>query len=184
MANRKKKQKRVYQQKMWDAAKIYCGEAEKAYKARAYFCALVALGCELEALLRIFDFVQTTRRKDRCRDFYGLINRAFKQHWIPHDVLSWWKKTHGSPLKPWLHEIREARNGVHAHLFQKDLFTRQVVSNVTYVVHEMYTAIEMRNSRNLMEHLYQSGNVTAGEYRKWKKRDSEKRNSWTGRSKS
>ena len=78
---------------MWDAAKFYCKEAEKSHRAKAYFCALVARGCELEALLRIFDFVETKKTKDRCRDLYGLFNRAFAKHWIPHDALRWWKKT-------------------------------------------------------------------------------------------
>ena len=80
MKRKRQKQKRVYQQKMWDAAKFYCKEAKKSHKAKAYFCALVARGCELEALLRIFDFVETTKPKDRCRDLYGLINRAFVKH--------------------------------------------------------------------------------------------------------
>jgi hypothetical protein len=147
---KRKKQKRAYQQKMWDAAKFYCKEAKKSHKAKAYFCALVARACELEALLRIFDLVETRRPIDGCRDFYGLINRAFAKHWVPHDALRWWKNTHGTPLKSCLHDIREARNGVHAHLFQKDLFTRRTVSNVTYLVHSMYEAIEIKNARNLM----------------------------------
>ena len=36
------KRKRVYQQKMWDAATFYCKEAKRSHKAKAYFCALVA----------------------------------------------------------------------------------------------------------------------------------------------
>jgi hypothetical protein len=56
----KQKTKRVYQNKMWDVARFYCKEAQKCYKARAYFSAIVARGCELEALLRIFDFVEVT----------------------------------------------------------------------------------------------------------------------------
>ena len=71
------KQKRVNQQRMWDAAKFYCKEAYKSHKAKAYFCALVARGCELEALLRIFDFVENRRPKDRCQKLYWLIERAF-----------------------------------------------------------------------------------------------------------
>jgi len=160
----------VYQQKMWDAAKFYRREAEKSYKAKAYFCALVARGCELEALLRIFDFVEARKPKDRCRDLYGLINRAFARHWIPHDTLRCWKKTQGTPLKPCLHEIREARNGVHAHLFQKDLFTRRTAANVKYLVHSMYDALEIKNSRNLMKALYESGEITPAEYWAWKKK--------------
>ena len=145
----KKKQKRVYQQKMWDAARYYRKEADKSHKAKAYFCSLVARGCELEALLRIFDFVQTAKSKDRCHNLNGLINRAFKKHWIPHDVLRYWKKTEGLPLKTCLHELREARNGVHAHLFQKDLFTRRTAANVAYLVGSMYEAVEIKNARNL-----------------------------------
>lgn len=155
---------------MWDAARLYRKDADKAHKARAYFCALVARACELEALLRIFDHVETRKPKDRCRDFYSLINRAFLKHWVPHDALRWWKKTHRIPLKTALHEIREARNGVHAHLFDKDLFTRRTVSNVTYVVREMYAAIEIKNSRNLMKGLFERGEVTTAEYRAWKNR--------------
>jgi hypothetical protein len=90
---KKPQKRRVYQQKMWGAARLYCKEAQKCYKGRAYFSALVARCCELEALLRIFDFVENSRPKDRCRDFYGLINRAFARHWIPHNALRHWKKT-------------------------------------------------------------------------------------------
>jgi len=105
---------------MWAAAKFYCKEAERCTKARAYFSAIVARGCELEALLRIFDFVETRRLKDRCKQLHGLINRAFAKHWIPHDALRHWKKAESVPLKTCLHEVREARNGVHAHLFDAD----------------------------------------------------------------
>ena len=87
--------KAVYQQKMWDAARLYCSDADKSDKAKAYFCTLVARCCELEALLRIFDFVENRKAKNRCHDLYGLINRAFKKHWIPHDALSWWKRNAG-----------------------------------------------------------------------------------------
>lgn len=133
---RKKQQKerRVYQQKMWGAARFYCAEAQKSYKAKAYFCALVARACELEALLRIFDFVDTRKPKDRC-------------------------------------QLREARNGVHAHLFRKDLFTRRTVSNVTYLVHSMYEALEIKNARNLMKALYERGDITPSEYWAWKNED-------------
>jgi hypothetical protein len=119
----KQKTKRVYQNKMWDAARFYCKEAEKCYKARAYFSALVARGCELEALLRLFDFVENRRPKDRCKQLYWLINRVFARHWIPHDALRYWKKAERIPLKTCLHEIREARNGVHAHLFERDILS-------------------------------------------------------------
>jgi hypothetical protein len=37
---KKYKPKRVYQQKMWDAAQFHRKEAEKCYKARAYFSAV------------------------------------------------------------------------------------------------------------------------------------------------
>jgi hypothetical protein len=122
---RKSKAKRFSSKKVWKAARFYCKEAQKCYKARAYFCALVARVCELEALLRVFDFAETRRRKDRCRQLNDLINRAFARHWIPHDALREWEKSEKIPLKVCLHEIREARNGVHAHLFDKDLFTRR-----------------------------------------------------------
>ena len=55
---KKKKIRRVYQKKMWEAARFYRKEAEKCHKAKAHFCALVARGCELEALLRIFDLLK------------------------------------------------------------------------------------------------------------------------------
>jgi hypothetical protein len=162
--------KRLYQKKLWDAAKFYCKEAQKSHKAKAYFCALVARASELEALLRIFDLVETRKPKDRCRDLYGLINRAFVRHWVPHDALRWWKSRQDTTLKPYLHEIREARNGVHAHLFQKNLFTRRTSANVTYLVHSVYSAIEIKNARNLMWGLYASGEISPAEYWTWKKK--------------
>jgi hypothetical protein len=165
----KKEKKRVYQNKMWAAAKLYRKEAEKCFKAKAYFSAMVARGCELEALLRIFDFVQTKRSKDRCYNFYCLINRAFKNHWIPHDALRAWKMAESASLKTCLHDIREARNGLHAHLFQKDLVKRRVVVNVTYVVEAMFSFLEIKNARNLMRHLREKGSVSDAEYRAWKK---------------
>ena len=149
---------------MWDAARLYCSDADKSDKAKAYFCTLVARCCELEALLRIFDFVENRKAKNRCHDLYGLINRAFKKHWIPHDALSWWKETQGTPLKLWLQEIRKARNGVHATLFQKHLVNRQTARNVTAIVHTMYEALEIKNSRNLMKALYERGEITPEEY--------------------
>jgi hypothetical protein len=155
---------------MWEAARFYCKEAEKCQKARAYFCALVARGCELEAVLRIFDFVENRKPKDRCSKLNSLINRAFSRHWIPHDVLSWWKKNQPIPLKTCLHDVREARNGVHAHLFQKDLFTRGMVLDVTYVVHTMYSALGTKNDRNLMKNLYERGEITPTEYWAWRKK--------------
>ena len=167
---KRRKRKRVSQKRMWIAARFYRKEADKAHKARAYFCSIVARGAELEALLRIFDMVETNKLKDRCRDLHGLINRAFAKHWVPHDALRWWKKTHASSMKPWLHEVREARNGVHAMLFRKDLFTRRTSSNVAYIVRSMYEAIEIKNSRNLMWALYAGGEITPKEYWAWKKK--------------
>lgn len=141
-------------------ARLYCKEAEKCYKAKAYFAAIALRGCELEALLRIFDFVENRRPKDRCKKFYSLINRAFARHWIPHDALRFWSKTERFPLKVCL-ELREARNGVHAHIFERGLMTRRVVSNVTYVVHSMYSFLEIKNARNLMLALRQRGEISA-----------------------
>jgi hypothetical protein len=166
----KRKTKRVYQNKMWAAARLYCKEAEKCTKARAYFMAIVARGCELEALLRIFDFVESRRPKDRCYNLNASIDRAFKRHWIPHDALRYWKKAEHTPLKTCLHEIREARNGVHAHLFQKGLVTRQTVANITFVVHAMYSFLETKNARNFMKHLHEIGEISDAEYRAWKKK--------------
>ena len=166
----KKRTKRVYQNKMWEAARFYCKEAEKCYKARAYFSAIVARGCELEALLRIFDFVENRRPEDRCQQLKWLIDRAFTRHWIPHDALRYWKKAEHTPLKTCLHEIREARNGVHAHLFNRDLVTRQTVANIAFVVHAMYSFLETKNSRNFMKHLYEEGEISEAEYKAWKKK--------------
>lgn len=164
------KKRPVYEEKMWEAARFYRKEAEKSYKAKAYFCALVARGCELEALLRIFDFVETRKVKDRCRNLNGLIDRAFKKHWVPHDALRYWKRTEGIPLKTCLHELREARNGVHAHLFQKEMFTRRTAANVGYLVRSMYEAVEIKNARNLMYALYGRGEISPAEYWAWKKK--------------
>lgn len=77
---------------MWEAARLYRKEADKCTKVRAYFMAIVARGCELEALLRIFDFVENRRPKDRYSNLNALIDRAFKRHWIPHDALRHWRK--------------------------------------------------------------------------------------------
>ena len=165
----KRRKKRVYQDRMWEAARLYCREAEKCTKARAYFSAIVARGCEMEALLRIFDFVENRRPNDRCKQLHDLINRAFARHWIPHDALRYWRKAEHTPLKTCLHDIREARNGVHAHLFDKGLVKRRVVANVTFVVHAMYSFLETKNARNLMNHLHQRGEITSTEYRAWKR---------------
>ncbi len=59
---------------------------------------------------------------------------------------------------------------MHAHLFQKDLFTRRTSSNVTYLVHSMYDALKIKNARNLMWSLYERGKITPAEYRVWKKK--------------
>jgi hypothetical protein len=166
---KKYKPKRVYQRKLLDAAQFHSREAEKCYKARAYFSALVARGCELEALLRTFDFVENIRPKDRCQKFYLLINRAFTRHWIPHDALRQWNKAQRVPLKTVLHEIREARNGVHANLFQRNLATARTVRTVTFVVHAMYAYLEVKNARNFMKQLHQRGEISGAEYRKWLK---------------
>jgi hypothetical protein len=155
---------------MWDAARLYRKEADKCRKARAYFMAIVARGCELEALLRIYDFVDTRRPKDRCYNLKGLIDRAFKRHWIPHDALRYWKKAEHTPLKTCLHDIREARNGVHAHLFDKHLVTSTAFANITFVVHSMYSFLEIKNARNFMKLLHERGEISDVEYRAWKKK--------------
>jgi hypothetical protein len=164
------KRKRTYQNKMWEAARLYRREADKCTEVRAYFMAIVARGCQLEALLRVFDFVENRRPKDRCYNLNSSIDRAFKRHWIPHDALRYWKSKHPVPLKTWLHGIREARNGVHAHLFQKGLPTRRTVANITYVVDAMYSFLETKNARNLMAALHKRGDISTTEYRAWKKR--------------
>jgi len=166
---RKKKQKGVSQQRLWGAVLFYRKEAEKATKARAYFCALVARACELEALLRTFDVVETWYRRDRCRNMNALIDRAFARHWIPHDALRAWRKVEKTSLKQCLHEIREARNGVHAHLFDKTLFTRRTVNNVAYLVKSMFSFIEVKNARNFMKLLHEKGEISDAEYKAWKK---------------
>ena len=74
------------------------------------------------------------------------------------------------PLKSCLHKIREARNGVHAHLFQKNLFTRRTAANVTYLVHSMYNALEIKNARNFMKALYAQGEIPPREYWAWRKK--------------
>lgn len=165
-----RKRKRVSQNKLWKAAWFYRKEAEKCYQAKAYFAAIVVRGCELEALLRIFDFVETVKPKDRCKDLYSLINRAFAKHWIPHDALRYWRRNERTPLKTCLHDIREVRNGVHAHLFQRDVMTRRAVTNVGYVVESMSSFLEIKNARNFMKHLHKSGKISDEEYRTWKKK--------------
>jgi hypothetical protein len=170
MSVAKRKTRRIFQKKMWDAARLYRKEADKCQKARANFMAIVARGCELEAVLRIYDFVETRRPKDRCYNLKGLIDRAFKRHWIPHDALRYWKKAERTPLKTCLHDIREARNGVHAHVFDKHLVTRRAVANITFVVHAMYSFLEIKNARNFMKHLHQRGEISDVEYRAWKKK--------------
>jgi hypothetical protein len=167
---RKRKKTRVRQNRLWEAARFYRKEAKKCHRAKAYFSALVARVCELEALLRIFDQVETRRSKDRCRNLHSLINRAFAKHWIPHDALRYWRKTQGFSLKDCLHEVREARNGVHAHLFKRDLFTRTTATNVRVIVESMFAALQIKNSRNLMFALYAAGEITPREYWAWKKR--------------
>ena len=135
-------------------------------RSNHHISALVARSCELESLLRIFDFVENDRPKDRCQKLYWLINRAFSRHWIPHDALRRWKKTQRVPLKTVLHEIREARNGVHANLFEKGLATAQTVKNVTFVVHAMYSFLEVKVPQFNKTPASTGGNYDA-EYRKW-----------------
>lgn len=153
---------------MWEAAKFYREEAKRCFKAKAYFSAIVARGSELEALLRIFDFVETRRPKDRCGALYSLINRAFAKHWIPHEALRYWKTSEAVPLKTCLHDIREARNGVHAHLFRRGFVSRVAVKNITFVVEAMYAFLEIKNARNFMKHLHSSAEISDAEYRTWK----------------
>lgn len=169
-AGMKQQKKRISQNKLWEAARLYHKDAEKCFKAKAYFSALVTRACELEALLRTFEFVETRRAKDRCHSFEGLINRAFARHWIPHDGLRYWNRTKRTPLKTCLHDLREARNGVHSHLFQKDLFTRTTAANVSYLVQSMYDLIQIKNARNFMKQLSQEGQISAREYNEWKKK--------------
>jgi len=172
MVKRRKKRnkpKRVYQRNMWKAGRLYHREAQRAHKAGAYFCAVVARACEMEALLRLFDILETKSPKDRCHSLSGLINRAFKKHWIPHDALRWWKQAQRVSFKECLHEVREARNGVHAHLFDKKVFTRRTSSNVSYIVEQVWAALKIKNDRNLMFHLYQRGDITPKKYWAWRR---------------
>jgi hypothetical protein len=166
----KKKTKRVSQNKLWKAARLYGDEAEKCFKAKAYFSTIVARGAQLEAILRIFDFVETHRPKERCAKLYWLINRAFARHWIPHDGLRYWKRIEKVPLKTCLHELREARNGLHAPEFDHKLVNRRVARNVTYLVESMYALLEIKNARNFMKLLHQQGEVSDAEYKAWKKK--------------
>jgi hypothetical protein len=166
----KRNMKRANPTKMWEAARFYRKEADKCQKARAYFSGIVARGCELEAILRIFDFVDTRRPKDRCTSLNWLINRALTRHWIPHDALRAWNKTERLPLKSYLHAVREARNGVHAHLFDESLMSRRTMVDITYVVHSVYSFLEIRNARNLMKGLRDCGEISAAEYRAWEKK--------------
>lgn len=166
---RARRRRRVYSKKLWEAIWFYRKEAEKCFKARAYFSALIARACELEALLRTYDFMES-RPRDRCKDFYSLINRALKKHWIPNDALRYWKRTEIIPLKTCLHDLREARNGVHAHLFDKDLFTRRTCVNVTYLVQSMFACLEIKNARNFMKLLHARGEISTQEYRAWRKK--------------
>jgi|HubBroStandDraft_2_1064218.scaffolds.fasta_scaffold35181_3 hypothetical protein len=105
----KRKTKRIYQNKMWEAARLYRKETDKCTKLRAYFMAILARACGLEALLRIFIFVENRRPKDRCYNLNAVIDRAFKRHWTPHAALRCWKNEQPGPLKTRVHEIREER---------------------------------------------------------------------------
>jgi hypothetical protein len=42
------------------------------------------------------------------------------------------------------------------------------VANVTFVVHAMYSFLEIKNQRNLMKHLHASGEVADTKYSAWK----------------
>ncbi len=159
--------RRASQARLWEASRFYRKEADRCFKARAYFFAIVARCCEIEALLRAFDFIETRRPKDRCKKLHWLINRAFSRHWIPHDALRHWKKTERVSLKAVLHEVKEARNGVHAHLFDKHLTTRAAAVNVGFVADAMYLFLETKNARNLMKLLFERGEVSGAEYRRW-----------------
>jgi len=97
-----------------------------------------------------------------------LIDRAFSRHWIPHDAIRYWKKSQPADLKTYLHEIREARNSVHANLFQKGVVSRSVVESITFVVDAMYSFLEIKNARNFMKHLHAAGEISDSEYRTWK----------------
>jgi hypothetical protein len=59
---------------------------------------------------------------------------------------------------------------VHAHLFERSLATRQTVANVTYVVHTIYSCLEIKNARNLMRHLHEDAKISNAEYRAWKRK--------------
>jgi hypothetical protein len=91
------------------------------------------------------------------------------RHWIPHDALRYWKKAEHTPLKACLHQIREARNGVHAHLFDSKLATRQTVANITFVVAAMFEFMELKNARNLMKHPHEDGEISNAEYKAWQR---------------
>lgn len=166
----KKKRKRASQKRLWDAARLYRDEAERCFKAKAYFSTIVARGAQLEAILRLFDFVETESPADRCTKLYWLINRAFARHWIPHDGLRHWKRVERIPLKTCLHELRDARNGLHAPEFDKSLFNRTSARNATYLVDSMYNLLEVKNARNLMKALHAAGEISAAEYREWQRR--------------
>jgi len=166
----KRKTKRVYQAKMWRAVETYSREADRCYRARAYFFAIVAWSCELEGLLRIFDFVDTSKPNDRCHSFAGLVDRAFKRRWIPFDLLRAWNAETKRPLKEWLHGVRDVRNGVHAHLFEKDYTSSQMARNIRYVARTVFNALEIRNARNFMKHLHDRGDISDDEYNAWKKK--------------
>jgi hypothetical protein len=42
--------------------------SRKILQSQGVFCLLVARSCELEALLRIYDLVETRKPKDRCHN--------------------------------------------------------------------------------------------------------------------
>ena len=59
---------------------------------------------------------------------------------------------------------------MHAHLFQKDFFTRRTAANVSYLVRSTFELLEIKNARNLMQTLYDKGEISAQEYSAWKKK--------------
>ncbi len=169
MKAKRQKQQRASPPRMWSAVYFYRDEAKRCMRSRAYFSALLAHAARLEALLRIFDFVDTPTPKDRAYKFSTLINRAFKRHWIPHDALRVWNANESQPMKTYLHNVREARNGVHANVFEKKVATREIATNVEYIVESVGACLEVRNARSLMRTLHNRGDISTREYNDWKK---------------
>jgi hypothetical protein len=53
---------------------------------------------------------------------------------------------------------------------KKGLATRQAVINISFVVHAMYSFLEIKNARNFMKLLHERGEISDVEYRAWKKK--------------